>query len=111
MMETREWLNLALPSESTSSRDVAKVCGKTHGHVLRDIKELNKVYARVGLPPIQFTKYLCEENGIEYREAILTPVQRADLITGYFPEARFDIIRRASDLEDMQSVFYQMMLS
>ena len=55
-METREWLNLTLPAESTSSRDVAKTCGKTHGHVLRDIKELSKVYARVGLPPIPFTK-------------------------------------------------------
>lgn len=82
-----------------SSREIAKLCEKTHGHILRDIEKLNKDYAKLGLSQIGFSKYVSELNGIGYREALLNRLQCLDLVSGYNPELRIRIIRRLAELE------------
>lgn len=83
-----------------SSREIAKLCEKTHGHILRDIEKLNKDYVGLGLSQIGFSKYVSELNGIGYREALLNRLQCLDLVSGYNPELRIRIIRRLAELEE-----------
>lgn len=83
-----------------SSREIAKLCEKTHGHILRDIEKLNKDYVGLGLSQIGFSKYVSELNGIGYKEALLTRLQCLDLVSGYRPELRIRIIRRLAELEE-----------
>ena len=83
-----------------SSREIAKLCEKTHGHILRDIEKLNKDYTKLGLSQIGFSKYVSELNGIGYKEALLNRLQCLDLVSGYNPELRIRIIRRLAELEE-----------
>ena len=82
-----------------SSREVAELCGKRHDHVLRDIDNLNAIYAEMGFPKIGESKYISELNGVEYRECLLTHEQCIDLITGYRADVRIRINRRWLELE------------
>lgn len=92
---------LQLQDERTmSSREIAKVTGKNHQHVLRDIDKLNGSYERMGLSKVGQGYYTHQNTGnVEYREYFLTKIQTFDLMTGYSVELRIKVNRRWEELE------------
>ncbi|MFK3558309.1 phage antirepressor KilAC domain-containing protein [Pasteurella multocida] len=88
-----------------SSREIAEICGKEHRHVLRDVENLNKVYAEMGLPKVGQGYYTHHLTGNQqHREFLLTREQCIDLITGYKTEVRIRINRRWQELEMRNAV-------
>lgn len=94
--------------QTMSSREIAKVTGKRHDHVLRDCDVLNEKYEKMGLPKIGCLLEIKElPNGgrKEYRYFELTKIQTFDLITGYDVELRIKVNRRWKELETKQVNF------
>ncbi|QIM65240.1 Rha family transcriptional regulator [Frederiksenia canicola] len=88
-----------------SSREIAKLCGKEHRHVLRDIENLNQTYEEMGLPKIGQGYYTHPNTGNQqHREFLLSREQCVDLITGYRTDVRIRINRRWQELESQQAV-------
>lgn len=80
-------LNISEQNSSTltmSSREIARLCEKQHGHVCRDIENLNYTYAEMGLSKIGEGYFTHPSTGNQqHREFLLTREQCIDLITGY----------------------------
>lgn len=81
-----------------SSREIADLTGKQHGHVCRDIEtmlgqlgERSDGYIHLWIHP---------QNGQEYREYRLDREHTECLITGYSATLRMKIIRRLRELEE-----------
>lgn len=88
-------------SEPTmSSREIAELTGKAHGHVLRDIDDmLNRIFeteqARGGF----IQKWIDPSNRREFREYQLPQDLTITLVSGYDAAMRHKIVRRWMDLE------------
>lgn len=86
--------------QTMSSREISILCNKQHGHVCRDIENLNATYEKMGLSKIGEGYYTHPNTGDQqHREFLLTKEQTIDLITGYKPELRIKINRRWAELE------------
>ncbi|WP_440201908.1 phage antirepressor KilAC domain-containing protein [Actinobacillus pleuropneumoniae] len=101
-------LNISEQNSSTltmSSREIARLCEKQHGHVCRDIENLNHTYAEMGLSKIGEGYFTHPSTGNQqHREFLLTREQCIDLITGYRADVRIRINRRWAELESKQSI-------
>ncbi|WP_314298802.1 Rha family transcriptional regulator, partial [Capnocytophaga gingivalis] len=72
--------------QTMSSFEIAKLTGKRHDHVIRDIRELNKGYGNLHLPKIGLMFKITElPNGAKRNDPYfeLTKMQTFDLLTGY----------------------------
>ncbi|AFU18671.1 MULTISPECIES: phage antirepressor KilAC domain-containing protein [Actinobacillus] len=101
-------LNISEQNSSTltmSSREIARLCEKQHGHVCRDIENLNHTYAEMGLSKIGEGYFTHPSTGNQqHREFLLTREQCIDLITGYRADVRIRINRRWAELEGKQGI-------
>ena len=87
-------------AQTMSSREIAQLCEKQHGHVCRDIEQLNQTYAQLGLSKIGQGYYTHPSTGSQqHREFLLTKEQSIDLVTGYRADIRIRINRRWAELE------------
>ena len=84
--------------KTMSSREIAELTGKQHGHVVRDIELLNETLIEESLSIIGESFYAAD-NGQVYREFLLTQAQTIDLMTGYNRNLRVRINRRWQELE------------
>ena len=95
--------NLAIlkqTAQTMSSREIAQLCEKQHGHVCRDIEQLNQTYEQMGLSKIGQGYYTHPSTGSQqHREFLLTKEQSIDLVTGYRADIRIRINRRWAELE------------
>lgn len=86
--------------KTMSSREIAELSGKQHGHVCRDAEVLNTTYEKMGLSKIGQGYYTHPNTGSQqHREFLLTKEQCIDLVTGYNAELRIKINRRWQELE------------
>lgn len=91
--------------KTMSSREIATLCEKQHGHVCRDIEQLNQTYEQMGLSKVGQGYYTHPNTGSQqHREFLLTKEQCIDLITGYRADVRIRINRRWQELESSQSL-------
>lgn len=91
--------------QTMSSFEIAQITGKQHKNVLRDIRELNKVYEKMyGLKIEQMLKITELPNGAKRKDPYfeLTKMQTWDLLTGYNAELRIKVNRRWAELEAKQ---------
>ena len=87
-------------AQTMSSREIAQLCEKQHGHVCRDIEQLNQTYEQMGLSKIGQGYYTHPSTGSQqHREFLLTKEQSIDLVTGYRADIRIRINRRWQELE------------
>ena len=91
--------------QTMSSFEIAQITGKQHKNVLRDIRELNKVYEKMyGLKIEQMLKITELPNGAKRKDPYfeLTKMLTWDLLTGYNAELRIKVNRRWAELEAKQ---------
>ena len=91
--------------QTISSFEIAQITGKQHSHVMRDIRELNKVYENLHQSKIgQMLKITELPNGAKRKDPYfeLTKMQTWDLLTGYNAELRIKVNRRWAELEAKQ---------
>ena len=92
-------------AQTMSSREIAQLCEKQHGHVCRDIEQLNQTYEQMGLSKVGQGYYTHPNTGSQqHREFLLTKEQCIDLITGYRADVRIRINRRWQELENQQQI-------
>ena len=88
--------------QTMSSFEIAKLTGKRHDNVMRDIRELNKGYEKLYLPKIEL-KHRISDLGLGRQKKNpyfeLTRMQTFDLLTGYSVELRIKVNRRWEELE------------
>ncbi len=88
--------------QTMSSKEIAKLTGKRHDHVLRDIRELNRAYRNLHKPKIGLMFKIKElPNGAKRQDPYfrLTKMQTLDLLTGYSTELRIKVNHRWAELE------------
>ncbi len=91
--------------KTMSSREIAELSGKQHGHVCRDVEAINATYEKMGLSKIGEGYYTHPNTGSQqHREFLLTKEQCIDLVTGYNAELRIKINRRWAELENQSPV-------
>lgn len=90
-----------LSTEKTmTSREIAELTGKQHGHVIRDIQKLNNVYEKMGgVSKVGETTYINPQNNVKYKQFNLTKRQSYDLLTGYSVELRIRVVARWQEME------------
>lgn len=81
-----------------SSREIAELCVKPHQQVCLDIEKLDAHYTELGLPKIERSNYIQEDNGLEQREYHLSQEQTLDLVTGYAFDMRIKVKVRMVEL-------------
>lgn len=85
-------------SVTMSSREIAELTEKQHGHVCRDIEAMLK---QLGESPEGYIQlWTHPQNGQKYREYLLDREHTECIITGYSAVLRMKIIRRLRELED-----------
>ena len=93
--------------QTMSSFEIAKLTGKQHKHVMRDIRDLNIGYENLHLPKIgQMFKITELPNGAKRNDPYfeLTKMQTFDLLTGYNTELRSKVNRRWAELEALTQI-------
>lgn len=93
--------------QTMSSFEIAKLTGKQHKHVMRDIRDLNIGYENLHLPKIgQMFKITELPNGAKRNDPYfeLTKMQTFDLLTGYNTELRIKVNRRWAELEALTQI-------
>ena len=93
--------------QTMSSFEIAKLTGKQHKHVMRDIRELNKGYEKLYLPKIGLKHRISDLGGGRQRKDPyfeLTRMQTFDLLTGYSVELRIKVNRRWEELEALTCI-------
>ncbi|MBK5969497.1 MULTISPECIES: Rha family transcriptional regulator [Thiorhodovibrio] len=90
-----------------SSREIAELTGKTHGHVLRDIRKMLKNLYRLDDKPkldqLQIQSVTIEKDDRGYIARIdLDKDHTLTLLTGYNDQARLRVVRRWQALEKTQ---------
>lgn len=93
--------------QTMSSFEIAKLTGKQHSHIMRDIRELNKGYEKLYLPKIGLKHRISDlgfgrQRNDPYFE--LTKMQTFDLLTGYNTELRIKVNRRWAELEALTQI-------
>ena len=91
--------------QTMSSFEIAQITGKRHFHIMRDIRELNKVYEKLHQSKIGYMLKITElPNGAKRKDPYfeLTKMQTWDLLTGYNAELRIKVNRRWAELEAKQ---------
>ncbi|WP_221694998.1 phage antirepressor KilAC domain-containing protein [Klebsiella aerogenes] len=92
-------------SVTMSSREIAELTEKQHGHVCRDIEAMLK---QLGEKPEGYIQlWTHPQNGQKYREYRLDREHTECLITGYSAVLRMKIIRRLRELEDSANAIPQ----
>lgn len=92
-------------AQTMSSREIAQLCEKQHGHVCRDIEQLNLTYEQMGLSKIGQGYFTHPSTGSQqHREFLLTKEQSIDLVTGYRADIRIRINRRWAELEAQNNI-------
>lgn len=95
-------------TQTTGSREIVELCGKSHRHVLRDVEKLNLNYERLSLPKIEQGYYTTPKTGSQqHREFYLTKEQTLDLVTGYNVDIRIKINRRWLALDHAEQLLRQ----
>lgn len=93
--------------QTMSSFEIAKLTGKRHDNVMRDIRELNKGYEKLYLPKIEL-KHRISDLGLGRQKKNpyfeLTRMQTFDLLTGYSVELRIKVNRRWEELEALTCI-------
>lgn len=80
------------------SREIARLTGKHHGHVMRDIEVMLE---QLGESPEGYIRFwIHPQNGQQYREYELDREHTECLIAGYSVPLRMKIIRRLRELEE-----------
>jgi len=95
--------------QTMSSFEIAQITGKQHKHVMRDIRELNKVYENLHQPKIGHMLKITElPNGAKRKDPYfeLTKIQTWDLLTGYNAELRIKVNRRWAELEAQEQYHF-----
>ncbi|HDX9110121.1 phage regulatory protein/antirepressor Ant [Klebsiella sp. KE9038] len=88
----------SVSSVTMSSREIAELTEKQHGHVCRDIETMLK---QLGESPEGYIQlWTHPQNGQKYREYRLDREHTECLITGYSAVLRMKIIRRLREMED-----------
>ena len=93
--------------QTMSSFEIAKLTGKRHADVMRDIRELNKGYEKLHLRKIALMFKITElPNGASRKDPYfeLTRMQTFDLLTGYSVELRIKVNRRWEELEALTRI-------
>lgn len=88
--------------QTMSSFEIAKLTGKRHADVMRDIRELNKAYDNLYERKIALKHRISDLGGGRQRKDPyfeLTRMQTFDLLTGYSVELRIKVNRRWEELE------------
>ena len=96
----RELINTI--EQTMSSFEIAKLTGKRHDNVMRDIRELNKGYEKLHLLKIELKHRISDlGEGRQRKDPYfeLTKMQTFDLLTGYNTELRIKVNRRWAELE------------
>lgn len=88
--------------QTMSSFEIAKLTGKQHSHIMRDIRILNKAYENLHQSKIGLKHRISDlgegrQRNDPYFE--LTKMQTFDLLTGYNTELRIKVNRRWAELE------------
>ena len=88
--------------QTMSSFEIAKLTGKQHSHIMRDIRTLNKAYENLHQSKIGLKHRISDlgegrQRNDPYFE--LTKMQTFDLLTGYNTELRIKVNRRWAELE------------
>ena len=86
--------------KTMSSREIATLCEKDHGHVCRDIETM---FEQISMPTsgyIHFWRH--PQNGQQYREFKLDKDLTLTLVSGYSAALRYRIIQRWQALESQQ---------
>ena len=93
--------------QTMSSFEIAKLTGKRHDNVMRDIRELNKGYEKLYLPKIEL-KHRISDLGLGRQKKNpyfeLTRMQTFDLLTGYSMGLRIKVNRRWEELEALTRI-------
>lgn len=84
--------------KTMSSREIAELTNKQHGHVKRDIE---KMALDLNLPNLDSSKY--KHNGNEYSEYLLNEELTLTLVSGYNVQLRNNVIKRWQELEAQQA--------
>ena len=91
--------DIAIPTMTMSSREIADLMGKRHDHVLRDIRMmLTELYGEGGVPSFEDT-LITPQNGQSYPVFMLPKRETMILISGYNTTLRARIIDRWQQLE------------
>lgn len=92
--------DLSVNAEITmSSREIADLTGKQHGHVKRDIE---KMMEDLNLPNLDSSIF--EHNGNQYTQYHLNRDLTLTLISGYSTKLRYSIVKRWDELESSKSI-------
>ena len=84
-----------------TSREIAELTGKQHGHVMRDIETMLEQLGENAGGYIQL--WLHPQNGQYYREYAFDREHTECLVTGYSASLRMKVIKRLHELESNQS--------
>ena len=101
----RELINTI--EQTMSSFEIAKLTGKRHADVMRDIRELNKAYDNLYERKIALKHRISDLGGGRQRKDPyfeLTRMQTFDLLTGYSVELRIKVNRRWEELEALTRI-------
>ena len=93
--------------QTMSSFEIAKLTGKRHADVMRDIRELNKAYDNLYERKIALKHRISDLGGGRQRKDPyfeLTRMQTFDLLTGYSVELRIKVNRRWEELEALTHI-------
>ena len=93
--------------QTMSSFEIAKLTGKRHADVMRDIRELNKAYDNLYERKIALKHRISDLGGGRQRKDPyfeLTRMQTFDLLTGYSVELRIKVNRRWEELEALTRI-------
>lgn len=85
-------------SPKMTSREIAELTGKQHGHVMRDIEIMLEQLGEGLDGYIQIWRH--PQNGQQYREYALDREHTECLVTGYSASLRMRVIKRLHELEE-----------
>ncbi|HGM5000873.1 TPA: phage antirepressor KilAC domain-containing protein [Serratia marcescens] len=88
-------------SPKMTSREIAELTGKQHGHVMRDIEIMLEQLGEGLNGYIQIWRH--PQNGQQYREYALDREHTECLVTGYSASLRMRVIKRLHELEEQSS--------
>lgn len=82
-----------------SSREIAELCEKQHGHVLRDIEKMLQDIGQSKFGPADFEAEYPDGQGKPRKEYRLPKDLTVTLITGYRADLRYKVVKRLEELE------------